>query len=201
MFEMNEKQKALFDKLTQLQRRMALNSIAGMKPAENHKDAGGVCKNEPDRRKLASEILTNPDVEAFLDSMKAVAVSNAVMSRQEMLERLSNLARVSMVDLVEFDSQVVDGGDEGPITQSQWRIKDSAMQSKETMAAISEVSTGKEGLKIKQHSPLSAMKMISDMEGYNAPIKTEQSGVVATVEMSKEDYAEIRKKMLEQDDC
>ena len=130
----------------------------------------------------------------------SVAVNNAVMSRQEMLERLSNLARVSMVDLVEFDSQEV-MSDDGPIIQSQWRIKDSAMQSKEAMASISEVSAGKDGLKIKQHSPLQAMKMISDMEGYNAPIKTEQTGAVATISMSKEDYAAVRKKMLEKDDC
>lgn len=93
-FKMTKEQKALFDKLTKLQRRMALNDIVGMKPAENHKEAGGVCKNEENRAKLASEILNNPDVLAFLDSMKAAAVSSAVMSRERMLELHTKIADI-----------------------------------------------------------------------------------------------------------
>lgn len=98
-FKMTDEQKALFDKLTKLQRRMALNDIVGMKPAENHKEAGGVCKNEGNRAKLASEILNNPDVLAFLDSMKAAAVSDAVMSREKMMERHTKIINIGAASL------------------------------------------------------------------------------------------------------
>jgi len=201
MIEMNKEQKSLFDALTTLQQEIALNSLSGMNDIDSYKNSNGKAKTVTAMEAAVSKLLSNVKVVAFIDAMKAIAVNDAVMSRKEMLERLSNMARVSMVDLVEFDTQTVDGGEDGPIVQSQWKIKDSAMQSKEAMATISEVSTGKEGLKIKQHSPLQAMKMISDMEGYSAPIKTEQSGVVATVELSKEEYAKARAKMLADDDC
>ena len=75
------------------------------------------------------------------------------------------------------------------------------MQNPLQAASISEVTAGKDGIKIKQHSPLQAMKMLSDMQGFNAPMKTEQSGTIATVQMSKEEYAETRRKMMEEDDC
>ena len=69
------------------------------------------------------------------------------------------------------------------------------------MASIAEVTAGKDGIKIKQHSPLTAMKQLADIEGYNKPQKIEQSGVVTSIQMSKEEYAEARKEMLDQDDC
>ena len=42
------------------------------------------------------------------------------------------------------------------------------------------------------------------MQGYNAPVKSEQSGTVMQVvilSMSKEEYAETRQRMLDEDDC
>ena len=60
--------------------------------------------------------------------------------------------------------------DEGEeVEQSLWAVKESAMMDPIKMASISEVTAGKDGLKIKQHSPIQAMKMIADMNGYNQP--------------------------------
>lgn len=99
MFEMNDNQKSLFDALTPLRQKVALNHIAGMKPAQAHKEAGGTCKNEENRRKLGNEILSKPDVDAFIKSMANHIVNPAIMSRDEMLEDLTVIARVTTPDL------------------------------------------------------------------------------------------------------
>lgn len=172
-FAMSVEQKELFNKLTVLNKKIVINTLDGMKPAEAHRAAGGKSKTEESRRKLASEILTKPDVKAFLDSMMEVKVSNAVMSRQEMMERLSNLSRVNMNDLIEWQQEEVEGeddeGNQTLITQSMWRVKDSAMQDPNKMAAIAEVVASKDGLKIKKVNELAAMKQLADLAGYNKP--------------------------------
>lgn len=108
-YELTEEQTELFNKLTKLQKGVALHTIAGMKPADAHREAGGKCKTEVNRYKLANEILSNPSVKAFVDSIKKVdeekAVSNSIMSRQEALERLTKIATTDVKDLVQADSE------------------------------------------------------------------------------------------------
>ena len=190
MFEMSEEQTALFNALTTLKQRVALNKISGMSPSNSHREAGGKCKNEANRHKLASEILINPDVVKFINSMANHIVNPAVMSRQEMIERLSGLARTNMSDLItwglqgdtvanetnedgdELDPEDMPENQEG---QSVWVIKPSALQDPNKVASIAEVSAGKDGIKIKQHSPLAAMKQLAELAGYEAPKQIEVS--------------------------
>lgn len=63
---LTEEQESLLDKMTILQQGIAINTLKGMKPAEAHKAAGGKSKNEANRHRLASEILTNPYVSEFI---------------------------------------------------------------------------------------------------------------------------------------
>lgn len=170
---MNKEQKKLFDKLTRLQQEVALNSHSGMSDIDAYRNSCGKAKSESAQRAGASEILANPNVAAFLDSMKEEAVNNAVMSRQEMLERLSSMARTNMSDLIEWRTQSVTGNDGEEVEQSLWVIKESAEQDPIKMASIAEVTAGRDGFKIKQHSPLAAMKQLSDLQGYNEPEKKE----------------------------
>lgn len=200
-FSMSEEQAVMLAALAPLQRKVALNVISGMSNIDSYYAGGGDAKNKASAEATVSVMLRNAKVKEFIDSMTKEAVNQAVMSRQEMLERLSNLARVNMSDLIEWRISEAKDDEGKPIEQTIWSIKESAEQDPSKMASISEVTAGKEGLKIKQHSPLSAMKQLADLEGYNKPQKIEQSGAVASIQMSKEDYAEARKKMLEEDDC
>ena len=196
MFEMNEEQAALFDKLTPLKKEVSLNSISGMNDIEAYKASSGKAKTENTQRACASEILTNPNVKAFIKSMANHIVNPAVMSRQEMIERLSGLARTNMSDLItwglEGDTEIVDINEKGEeldpedipesqAPQSVWVIKPSALQDPNKVASIAEVSAGKEGFKIKQHSPLAAMKQLAELAGYEAPKQIE---VVAKEELT-----------------
>ena len=177
---MTDEQKALFDGMTTLQQRMATNTLLGMSPAEAHKASGGRCKNEDHRYDLAFQILVKPSVKSFLDSFKQQAVSKAIMGRDEMLERLTTLARANMKDMVDFSTVELTGPEGEPVKQSVWSFKDSLDQDDACMESISELATSKEGLKVKLHSPLSAMKQLAEMEGFNAPVKVEVSDAELT---------------------
>lgn len=153
----------------------------------------------------ACDLMKNDKVAARLKELNASAVSDAVMTRQEALERLSGFARTDLADLVEFGTYEVGEEDGQPILQASWRIKDSALQDPKKMAAISELAATKDGIKIKTHSPLSAIQQLAKMQGWESATKHELSGpngspvMVAT--MTKEDYQKARKEMLESDDC
>lgn len=174
---MNAEQKILFDNLTNLQQRVATNVLAGMSQRQAYYAAGGSAEDEKAADAIASRMLTDAKVVLFMDSMKEEAVSNAVMSRQEALEKLSNLARTDLKDLVEFGSYELGSDGEGnPIVQAAWRIKDSVLQDPQKMAAISELTAGKDGIKIKTHSPITAIQQLAKMQGWESAGKLEVTG-------------------------
>ncbi len=173
MFEMSEEQAKLFEKLTALQKEIALNNIAGMSDIDAYKKSKGKAKKESTMRASVCEILANPNVEAFIKSMANHIVNPAIMSRQEMMEKLSSLARTNMSDLIEWRTELSSGEDGDPVEQSLWAIKESAYLDEKKAAAIAEVTAGKEGFKIKQHSPLAAMKQLAELAGYEAPKQIE----------------------------
>lgn len=174
---MNAEQKLLFDELSLLAQKVCVNVLAGMTQRQAYYEAGGTAKSDESADATVSQLLSNPKVKLFMDSMKAEAVSSAVMSRQEALEKLSNLARTDLKDLVEFgEYELGSDGDGNPIVQASWRIKDSAMQDPNKMAAISELTAGKDGIKIKTHSPVTAIQQLAKMQGWESAKKFELSG-------------------------
>jgi len=164
---MTDEQKLLFDVLTTLQKEIATNVLQGMKPIDAYRASSGKATTDRAIRTSVGQILSNRDVSAYLDSMRETAVNKAMLTREETLERLSALARTSLHELVEFGSYEVTADDGKKVKQSFWTIKNSALQTPAQLAAISELSTGKDGLKIKLHSPLQAIKQICDMQGWN----------------------------------
>lgn len=175
---MTPEQKSLFDQLTQLQQRVATNVLAGMTQRQAYLTAGGKAKNDESADATASEILRNPSVVAFMDSMKVQAVSDAIMTREEMLERLSLFARKGISDIVEFKTAVIgkdmETGED--IQQTGWWIPDSVMQDRKSLSIISELEVGKFGPKIKTHSALQAMAQIARIQGYESAQKFEHTG-------------------------
>lgn len=175
---MNAEQQKLFDNLTQLQQRTATNVLAGMSQRAAYVQAGGKGKTETVIDSGASEILRNPQVKAFMDSMKVQAVSDAIMGREEMLARLSLYARKGVKDIVKFKTVVIgkdmETGED--LQQTGWWIPDSVLQSEEDLSIISELEVGKFGPKIKTHSSLQAMAQIAKMQGYEAAQKFEHAG-------------------------
>lgn len=181
--ELTDTQKALFDAMTKLQQNFALGIVKGLNQIDAYRAAGGKAKTEESAHASASEILSNPKVKAFLDAISEAAISDAVMTRKEALERLTSLGRANLSDLVEFSEQAVGEDEEGnPVIQATWKFKDSALQSPVSLSAIQELTVGKRGISIKLHDPKAAIRQLSDLEGWDAPKKTE---LAATLTMNK----------------
>ncbi len=174
---MTPEQKTLFDKLTQLQQRVATNVLAGMSQRQAYYAAGGKAETDETADVMASRMLSVDKVKGFMDAMKDAAVTEAVMCRQEALEKLSLLARTDLKDLIEFGDYTLGADEETgePIIQSSWKIKPSAMQDPRQMAAIAELSATKDGIKIKTHSQAAAIKQLADMQGWNAAQKIDST--------------------------
>ena len=123
--ELTDKQLDLASKLTTLQRKFVVNLVGSdMSQREAYIAAGGKAKTPATQDSSASEILSNPKVRAFYDSLMESATSAAILTREEALQILSINAKLA---------------DE---------CRD-------------------------QHA---AIKQISDMQGWNAPKKSELTG-------------------------
>lgn len=172
---MTPEQKALFDDLRNLTQKACLNVLAGMSNIDAYTKAGGKSKTKASAEACASRMLSSAKAKAFLDSMKETAISDAIMSREEMMERLTSMSRTSMSDLIDWSVHSVTDANGELAKQSVWSVKESAMQDPVAMASIAELTAGKEGIKIKQHSPLAAMKQLSDLAGYNEASKVDHT--------------------------
>ncbi|MDU6817785.1 MAG: terminase small subunit [Leclercia adecarboxylata] len=203
--KLTAEQQLLFDALTPLQQKFSLAIIKGKNQTDAYKAAKGKAKGD-NLRKAAHAIATNCDVVAFLKSVQGEVVDEAIMSREEALKRLTSLGRTSLFDLAEFRNYVASEDEDGePVMQATWSFKDSALVTPEAMAAIAELTAGPQGLKIKLHDPKAAIKQLAELEGWEAPKKTEMSGPgggpLQTVTMSKAEYKAARQEMMEDDDC
>lgn len=176
---MNAEQQALFDNLTQLQQRVATNVLAGMSQRIAYYQAGGSAKTDLSADATVSELLSNPNVKSFMDSMKVQAVTDAIMTREEAMKILTTLGRGNLTDIVKFKTshvgQNAETGDD--VHQTTWLI-DEELQANDPdkLMIISELEVGKNGPKIKQHSKVAAIAQLAKMGGWEAAQKFEHAG-------------------------
>jgi len=172
LLELTEEQVEMFEGLTTLRRNVALKKLTGLSDVEAYRQGGGKAKSLTSQTSSAADILTNPDVRAFIDSFNGYLVSKSIMGRQEMLQRLTAMARTDMTDLVDIKNRVVvEDPEMGVIEQSFWALKDVDEMDADSRAAISELTATRGELKIKIHDQKAAMKQIAEIEGFNAPIE------------------------------
>lgn len=194
-------QEEIASNLTHLQRMTVINLVrGGMSQRAAYFAAGGEAKDGDVADAIASRMLADARVRAFYDSLIASAAKGAVMTRQEALERLSNFARIDLADLVEFGSYEIGVQDEQPVIQACWKIKDSVLQDKDKMAAISELAATKDGIKIKTHSPLQAIQQLAKIQGWEAANKIEHTspdGSMTPKVFSADEYVIAQKKIAE----
>lgn len=176
-FKMDEEQWRLFHELTPLHKLIATEILAGKTRAQAWHDARPTSKLKGQAATArVQNILKHPKVKAFMESMRRHAISNAIMSREEALERLSDIGRASLGDMCEFGKmQVGVDADGNPVHQTVWVIKDSVLQSKKALSTISELVASKDGPKIKQYSPLAAIERLAKIQGWDAPTKVDHT--------------------------
>ncbi|WP_404273380.1 terminase small subunit [Yersinia similis] len=195
-----EEQKALFDALTQLQRRFVTALLEGANQTEAYRRAGGKAKGDGERSK-ASQLVTNSNVQAFLQSVQHETVNEAIMTYTEAMERLTLMGRTTIHDIATFGNYQIGEDEDGqPVFQASWKFKDSKNIKPEHLTAVAELSTGKDGLKIKLHDPKAAIKQLAEMRGWEAPKKAELTGAnggpIQTSNLTPDEAAEAYRKMM-----
>lgn len=176
---MTPEQQVLFDNLTQLQQRTATGVLAGMSQRAAYYAAGGTAATDDAADVVASRMLADVKVKAFMDSMKVQAVSDAIMTREEAMKILTTLGRGNLTDIVKFKTvhvgQNAETGDY--VHQTAWTIDEDLQQNDpEKLMIISELEVGKNGPKIKQHSKVAAIAQLAKMGGWEAAQKFEHAG-------------------------
>ncbi|CNI54068.1 terminase small subunit [Yersinia pekkanenii] len=173
---LTSEQKALFDALTQLQRRFVTALLNGKNQTEAYRKAGGKAKTDDTARAQASRMITFDNVQAFLQSVQYEAINDAIMTHTEAMERLTTMGRATIRDLAEFSEHELGKDEHGkPIIQAVWRFKDSVKQNPEMLDAIAELTAGREGIKLKLHDSKAAIKQLAEMQGWEAPRKSEHT--------------------------
>lgn len=178
--ELSDEQLEMYGNLTKLQKSVSLKKLEGLSDAEAYRQGGGKAKGASSLTSAASEILTNLDVRQFIDSFNGHLISRAIMSREEMLERLTVMARTEITDVIKFsDAAPMDTEADGQTVideQSVWSLRQAEDMRNGGTAAISELTASRDGLKIKLHDQKAAMKQIADIEGFNAAIRLAHGG-------------------------
>ena len=175
---MTPEQAALYEALTPLQRAVCTRILGGQHQTLAYEQAkaahGKPLKNRESAESSASRMMQMAKPAAFMAAMNAAAVSAAVMTKQEALEMLTRQARTPLSDLVEWARYpIASDMMTGEVTEWQtgWRIKPSVEQDPEKMALISELTHGKDGIKIKTHSQQAALTLLAKLQGWEAPQK------------------------------
>jgi len=194
-------------KLTAKQEAYKNNRIAGMGVSESYKAAYNASGMSDKAVSKEADILEkDPRIAPAIKEKRKEATSSAVMTRQEALERLSIMARTSVKDIARFRKVKVGEVDGQSVFQSVWDMKDCDEITEEQAMSISELSASKDGLKFKMHSQASAIKQLTEMEGWNSATKHEHAGpgggsiksdvVVVVAEMTNEQAATIYKDLI-----
>jgi len=171
---LTEEQERLFDELTPLQKRLCTEVLSGLNKSNRqaYYAAGGKAKTDETADACVSEILNNPKVSAFMDSVRKGEVNAAIMTREEALERLSLIARTKITDIAEFaENQAGEDEDGQPVIASSWRILNSEEMSDTAAASIKSVTSTKIGNKLEMHDPMAAIQQLSKMQGWDSAQK------------------------------
>lgn len=164
-------------KLTSKQEAYKNARISGMGVSESYRAAYACTVMSVKSVSAAAGKLEKDDrIAMAIKEAREKAENNAVMSREEALEKLSLSARVSITDVADFKLTEVGKDAEGnAVHQTTWVIKNSEDIAPEVAACIKSITITQTGPKLELHDQNSAIKQLADMQGWNAPKKTDQT--------------------------
>jgi len=176
--KLTAEQLELASKLTPLQRKFVLELIKpGTSQRQAYLTAGGKAKTESAQDASATTMFSNAKVKAFYNSLLSLIASDSIMTKQEALERLSKTARATIHDICTFElKQVGENEDGNPVMQTVWEMKNSEDIDPIIAASIKSVTFTKTGPKIEMYDANGSIKILSDLQGWNAPRKQEITG-------------------------
>ena len=170
-------QQGLFEKLDPIERGIAVATLSGLKPVQAFRMAAPQATiGDAAARDRVKALLRKQVYRDFINSVFEGPISDAIMSQQEALEKLTEIARANMGDMVDYKTVTLGQDAAGEeIKQSVWKFRDTDDQRPEDLAAIAELKSGVNGLSIKLHSPLQAISQMAMIQGWNKPTKIDHS--------------------------
>lgn len=176
--KLTAEQLELASKLTPLQRKFVLELIKpGTSQRQAYLTAGGKGKTESAQDSSATTMFSNVKVKAFYDSLLSLIASDSIMTKQEALERLSKSARATIHDICTFKfTQVGEDENGNPVMQTVWEMKSTEEIDPVIAASIKSVTLTKAGPKIEMYDATGSIKILSDLQGWNAPKESKLSG-------------------------
>jgi len=183
--QLTPEQLELATQLTPLQRKYIIALVSSnMSQREAYVHAGGKATTPEAQDAAASRMLSQVKAKAFYESLMNSAATEAVMSKQEALEILTRSARVTINDVCDFTLQQIGEDEDGnPIMQTVWVMKHSDEIEPHVLEAIKSVTFTKTGPKIEMYDRNGSIKILSDLQGWNAPKESKISGEVAVTEV------------------
>lgn len=173
--------------LTKLQRGFVVEILKGTNQTEAHRIAGGYAKKESTRPSLATRMLKDANVRAFMALFKGEQckpLASAIMTREEIAERLTRIARTKLTDVVEITTKTLfdENGDE--VQQGAWNLRQPDDMQGAGVEMLSELTVSKHGIKIKTHDQTAAMKQLADLYGWNKQVVEHQGEIVTRQKLS-----------------
>lgn len=102
--------------------------------------------------------LVKPSIKAEIERLKQNRFNRAMLSEDDIFQRYIDIAFADITDYLDFGNEEVEG-EFGPYTKSYVNIKNSF---EVDGALISEVSQGKDGIKLKLQDKMKALQWLSD---------------------------------------
>ena len=177
----------MLNAMTPLRRGMALNTLLGMKPAEAHKQAGGTCNNEDQRYDLGMQILSNPSVKTFLESVNEDIADETKVDSAYVLKRLQDMQELDILDIMDEDGSLK------PLSEwpKVWRISISAMDLMEMAQSAGDPEASAAVIKkIKWPDKTKNLELIGKHKAVNAfkeTVEVDHKGVVFNMNFGDKD--------------
>jgi len=161
----------MFNAMTDLQKRMAMNLLKGMRQQDAYLAAGGQATGSNSQRTTANIIMREKGMRVFIDSFAYERIKDTIMGKDEMMERLTRMARSTLDDVLDVNDRLLVDPETGKEhdAQTMWRLKASDDMTNGGMSSVQEMTATAQGIKIKLHDQRAAMKQLSELQGFDAP--------------------------------
>lgn len=169
--ELNEEQLALAGKLTKLQRETVINiECHGMTQVKAYQAAGGKSTGR-NAEVNSNKLLSLDKVKQFRLSFAKESINKGIMSREEALARLTLHARIKITDICTFKHVKFKDEDGEEYVNTVWEMKNADDIDPDIAACIKSVTFTKTGPKIELYDANGSIKLLADMQGWNAAHK------------------------------
>ena len=180
---MNEEQLKLYGALTALQKACVDIKVKNPSMSNSASYCNATGKHNLTRggvSRLSFSVFNNPKVKAFLKSLEIETVDDLIMTREQMMQDLTDIINTSLddvSDMIHNDDTVMntDTGElyTGLTSMTVKKFSDIPDHAKKSIKSIKQ---GRYGIEITLYDTNEARKQLAAMQGFNAPTKTELSG-------------------------